>query len=105
MSGERAALESGLSGQYVLERELGHGGMATVYLARDLKHKRPVALKVLRSEIAATLGPDRFRREIETAARLQHPHILSVHDSGESGGCLWFTSHPPVRRRRPGSPR
>jgi serine/threonine-protein kinase len=91
VSGERAALESGLSGQYVLEQELGHGGMATVYLARDLKHKRPVALKVLRSEIAATLGADRFRREIETAARLQHPHILTVHDSGESGGHLWFT--------------
>jgi eukaryotic-like serine/threonine-protein kinase len=88
---ERAALESGLSGQYVLEQELGRGGMATVYLARDLKHKRPVALKVLRSEIAASLGGERFRREIETAARLQHPHILTVHDSGESGGYLWFT--------------
>jgi serine/threonine protein kinase len=91
VNGERAALESGLSGQYVLEQELGRGGMATVYLARDLKHKRPVALKVLRSEIAASLGGERFRREIETAARLQHPHILTVHDSGESGGYLWFT--------------
>jgi tetratricopeptide (TPR) repeat protein len=75
----------------VLERELGRGGMATVYLAQDLKHDRPVALKVLRPELAATLGPDRFRREIHLAARLQHPHILTVHDSGEAAGQLWFT--------------
>ncbi len=80
-----------LADRYTLERELGHGGMATVYLARDLKHKRYVALKVLRPELAATLGPDRFRREIETAARLQHPHICSVYDSGETAGQLWFT--------------
>jgi eukaryotic-like serine/threonine-protein kinase len=76
VSGERAALESGLSGQYVLEQELGHGGMATVYLARDLKHKRPVALKVLRSEIAATLGaaiPARDRDRRPPAAS-PHPH-------------------------------
>jgi serine/threonine-protein kinase len=65
--------------------------MATVYLARDLKHKRPVALKVLHAELAATLGPERFEREIETVARLQHPHILSVLDSGEAAGRLWFT--------------
>jgi serine/threonine-protein kinase len=65
--------------------------MATVYLARDLKHDRPVALKVLLPELAATLGPDRFQREIRLAARLQHPHILTVHDSGETGGQLWFT--------------
>jgi Tol biopolymer transport system component len=65
--------------------------MATVYLAHDLKHDRPVALKVLRAELAASLGPDRFRREIHLAARLQHPHILSVHDSGEAAGQLWFT--------------
>ena len=75
----------------MLERELGRGGMATVYLAQDLKHDRPVALKVLRPELAATLGPDRFRREIHLAARLQHPHILTVHDSGEAAGQLWFT--------------
>jgi serine/threonine-protein kinase len=80
-----------LADRYTLERELGRGGMATVYLAQDLKHKRHVALKVLRPELAATLGPDRFRREIETAARLQHPHICSVYDSGETAGQLWFT--------------
>jgi serine/threonine-protein kinase len=65
--------------------------MATVYLARDLRHDRPVALKVLHPELAATLGPDRFQREIRFAARLQHPHILTVLDSGEAGGRLWFT--------------
>src|SRR6266545_1640766 len=65
--------------------------MATVYLARDLKHDRPVALKVLHPELAATLGPDRFLREIRTAARLQHPHILTVLDSGEAAGLLWYT--------------
>jgi serine/threonine-protein kinase len=65
--------------------------MATVYLAQDLKHGRPVALKVLRPALAVTMGPDRFRREITTAARLQHPHILSVHDSGETEGLLWYT--------------
>jgi serine/threonine-protein kinase len=65
--------------------------MATVYLARDLRHDRPVALKVLHPELAASLGPERFQREIRMAARLQHPHILSVHDSGETGGRLWFT--------------
>jgi serine/threonine protein kinase len=65
--------------------------MATVYLARDLKHDRLVALKVIRPELAATLGPARFLREIKLAARLQHPHILSVHDSGEAAGQLWFT--------------
>ncbi|HKH82047.1 MAG TPA: serine/threonine-protein kinase, partial [Gemmatimonadales bacterium] len=88
-------VESDLSEQlrnhYVIERELGRGGMATVYLARDLRHKRPVALKVLHPELAASLGPERFEREIETAARLQHPHILSVIDSGEAAGRLWFT--------------
>ncbi|MEZ0332366.1 MAG: protein kinase [Gemmatimonadales bacterium] len=75
----------------MLERELGRGGMATVFLARDLRHKRSVALKILHPELAQTLGPDRFRREIETAARLQHPHILTVLDSGEAVGQLWFT--------------
>src|SRR5690242_8828017 len=65
--------------------------MATVYLAHDLKHDRRVALKVLRPELAATLGPERFQREIRLAARLQHPHILPVHDSGEATGQLWYT--------------
>src|SRR5579864_8450265 len=87
----REQLQAGLTGRYVLERELGRGGMATVYLARDVKHDRPVALKVLLPELAATLGPDRFQREIRFAARLQHPHILTVHDSGETAGQLWFT--------------
>ena len=86
-----AQLAEALRDRYLLEREFGRGGMATVYLARDLKHDRPVALKVLRPELAATLGPDRFRREIHLAARLQHPHILSVHDSGEAAGQVWFT--------------
>src|SRR5213594_3798423 len=64
--------------------------MATVYLARDLKHGRPVAIKVLRPEIAAALGPERFLCEIEVAARLTHPHILPIHDSGEAGGFLYY---------------
>jgi serine/threonine-protein kinase len=80
-----------LADRYRIERELGRGGMATVFLAQDIRHKRPVALKVLHPELAATLGPERFQREIELAARLQHPHILSVHDSGETAGQLWFT--------------
>jgi serine/threonine protein kinase len=84
-------LRSALATRYRLERELGRGGMATVYLAHDLKHNRPVALKVLHPAIAAALGSERFQREILFAARLQHPHILSVHDSGESAGKLWFT--------------
>ncbi len=86
-----AALAAGLRDRYVFERELGRGGMATVYLAQDVKHDRPVALKVLLPELAASLGPDRFQREIKLAARLQHPHILTVHDSGEAAGQLWFT--------------
>ena len=84
-------LAHALRDRYLLEKELGRGGMATVYLAHDLRHQRQVALKVLRRELAASLGPERFLREIHIAARLQHPHILSVHDSGESAGRLWFT--------------
>ena len=87
----RATLEAALAGRYAIERELGRGGMATVYLARDLRHERPVALKVLHPELAASLGPERFLREIKLAARLQHPHILTVYDSGDAGGRLWFT--------------
>src|SRR6266849_1528769 len=87
----RDQLEAGLNGSYAVERELGRGGMATVFLARDLKHGRPVALKVLHPELAASLGPERFEREIRFAARLQHPHILSVYDSGVAAGQLWFT--------------
>ncbi len=84
-------LRAALANHYRLDRELGRGGMATVYLAHDLKHDRPVALKLLHPEIAAVLGSERFQREIMLAARLQHPHILSVHDSGEAAGELWFT--------------
>jgi eukaryotic-like serine/threonine-protein kinase len=80
------ALRTGLADRYRLERELGRGGMARVYLAHDLKHDRPVALKVLHPELSATLGTERFLREVRTAARLQHPNILSVHDSGEVPG-------------------
>ena len=91
MPGPPASLQATLADRYLIERELGRGGMATVYLARDLKHRRPVALKVLNPTIAASLGADRFLREIELAARLQHPHILTVFDSGDAGGALWFT--------------
>ncbi len=83
-------LKAALADRYAIERELGAGGMATVYLAEDLKHRRKVAVKVLRPELAATLGPDRFFREIEVAAQLQHPHILPLHDSGEAGGFLFY---------------
>src|SRR5713101_7225370 len=86
-----ARLRDALTGRYRIERELGRGGMATVYLAHDLRHDRPVALKILLPELAATLGPERFQREIHFAARLQHPHILTVLDSGEAAGQLWFT--------------
>ncbi len=91
MADVRSALQAALGERYTLERELGRGGMATVYLAQDLKHDRPVALKVLHPELAASLGPERFLREIKLAARLQHPHIMTVLDSGESAGHLWFT--------------
>jgi tetratricopeptide (TPR) repeat protein len=79
-----------LADRYTVERELGHGGMATVYLAQDRKHQRSVALKVLRPEIAA-FTHDRFEREIRFAGRLQHPHILPVLDSGQAAGQLWYT--------------
>ncbi len=91
MSDLRAQLEAGLTDQYALLRELGRGGMATVFLATDLKHDRPVAFKVLHPDLAQSLGPERFQREIRLAARLQHPHILTVHDSGATAGHLWFT--------------
>jgi eukaryotic-like serine/threonine-protein kinase len=91
MTDLRSQLEEGLRGTYAIERELGRGGMATVFLAQDLKHDRPVALKVLHPELAAGLGTERFLREIKLAARLQHPHILSVHDSGVVATLLWFT--------------
>jgi serine/threonine-protein kinase len=87
----RDRLQEALRDRYLLERELGRGGMAIVYLARDLRHDRHVALKVLLPSLARSLGGERFLREIRTAARLQHPHVLSVHDSGDADGLLWFT--------------
>jgi serine/threonine-protein kinase len=83
-------LSRGLAGRYVIDRQLGEGGMAVVFLAQDLRHDRPVALKVLRPELSSEIGPDRFLREIKLAARLTHPHILPVFDSGESEGLLFY---------------
>ena len=86
------SLEEALQGRYTVQRELGRGGMATVYLARDLRHDRSVALKVLHAELVPAHGAERFEREIKVAARLQHPHILTVLDSGAlADGRLWYT--------------
>jgi serine/threonine-protein kinase len=90
MTDSLAALTAGLADRYRIERELGRGGMATVYLARDLKHDRHVALKVLRPELAVSLGTERFLREIRTAAALSHPHVLPLYDSGETSGVLYY---------------
>ena len=78
-------LSTALAGRYRIERELGRGGMAVVFLAEDLKHRRRVALKVLRPEVARSIGSGRFLREIEIAAQLSHPHIVPLFDSGEAG--------------------
>ena len=83
-------LRASLADRYTIERELGQGGMATVYLAADLKHDRQVAIKVLRPELAAVIGADRFLSEIKTTANLQHPHILPLFDSGEADGFLFY---------------
>ena len=83
-------LNAALEGRYEIERELGQGGMATVYLANDLKHERKVALKVLKPELAAVVGAERFLAEIKTTANLQHPHILPLHDSGDADGFLFY---------------
>ncbi len=83
-------LNAALAGRYAIERELGEGGMATVYLADDLKHERKVALKVLKPELAAVVGAERFLAEIKTTANLQHPHILPLFDSGEADGFLFY---------------
>jgi len=83
-------LQVALTGRYAIERELGRGGMATVYLAQDLKHHRRVAIKVLKPELAGALGPDRFLREIQIAAGLTHPHILPLHDSGVAADLLYY---------------
>ena len=91
-----ASLASSLSDRYAIDRELGRGGMATVYLAQDKKHDRKVAIKVLRRELAASVGAERFLREIQIAARLAHPHILPLIDSGEAHGALYYvTPHVP----------
>ena len=83
-------LRGGLADRYEVQRSIGEGGMATVYLARDLKHDRLVAIKVLRPELSASIGTDRFLREIRVAAQLQHPNILALYDSGEAGGQLFY---------------
>jgi serine/threonine-protein kinase len=83
-------LAAALADRYRIERELGQGGMATVYLAHDLKHDRKVAIKVLRPELAAVIGADRFLSEIKTTANLQHPHILPLHDSGQADSFLFY---------------
>ncbi|HSR16372.1 MAG TPA: serine/threonine-protein kinase, partial [Gemmatimonadales bacterium] len=85
-----ARLTAALAGRYRIERELGQGGMATVYLAEDLKHDRKVALKVLKPELAAVIGAERFLAEIKTTANLQHPHILALFDSGEVDGTVFY---------------
>jgi serine/threonine-protein kinase len=90
MTDAGARLTSALADRYRLERELGAGGMATVYLAEDLRHHRKVAIKVLRPELASAVGPERFLREIETTANLRHPHILPLYDSGEAEGFLFY---------------
>ncbi len=83
-------LQDALGSRYRIEREIGQGGMATVFLAEDLKHDRRVAIKVLRPELAAIIGAERFLREIKTIATLQHPHILGLIDSGEANGTAYY---------------
>ena len=90
VSNVQALLTAALAGRYAIERELGRGGMSIVYLAYDERLKRKVALKILRPELAATLGPERFLREIQVVAGLTHPHILPLHDSGEAAGMLYY---------------
>ncbi|HEU4526023.1 MAG TPA: serine/threonine-protein kinase, partial [Gemmatimonadales bacterium] len=88
MPAERIAIA--LAERYRFERELGRGGMATVWLAEDVRHHRHVAIKVLHPELSAVLGPERFLKEIELTAGLQHPHILPLFDSGEADRLLWY---------------
>src|SRR2546428_630314 len=90
MVDQLARLQTALTGRYTIERELGRGGMAIVYLAQDLKHRRSVAIKVLHPELAAAVGTDRFLREIEIAASLTHPHIVPLHDSGEADSFAYY---------------
>jgi hypothetical protein len=96
MDDTQERLSRALAGRYALEGQAGQGGMAAVYRATDLKHQRPVAIKVRRPELAATIGPERFLREIELSARLQHPHLVPLYDSGDAGAFNpWVTA--PVR--------
>jgi serine/threonine-protein kinase len=90
MTDSISRLTAALTDRYTIERELGAGGMATVYLAQDLRHDRKVAIKVLRPELAAVIGAERFLAEIKTTANLQHPHVLPLHDSGEADGFLFY---------------
>src|SRR5207249_10852934 len=85
-------LQPALADRYLIERELGRDGTATVYLAQDLKNHRQVAIKVLKPELAAALGPERYLREIEIAAGLTHPHVLPLHESGEAAGFLYYVT-------------
>src|SRR6476659_8786929 len=90
MTDTLTSLTAALAGRYRLERALGKGGMATVFLARDTKHDRPVALKVLKPELGAVLGVERFLSEIRVTANLQHPNLLPLFDSGEASGLLFY---------------
>ena len=92
-------LEQELAGRYRCEGILGRGGMATVYLAQDLRHGRQVALKVLLPELAVAIGRERFQREVHLTAQLQHPHILPVFDSGQAAEYLWYTMPSPRAAR------
>jgi serine/threonine-protein kinase len=85
-----ARLGTALADRYIIERELGAGGMATVYLAHDVRHNRKVAIKVLRPDVAALIGAERFLKEIETTANLQHPNILPLFDSGRVEGTVFY---------------
>ena len=85
-----ARLNQAFGGRYVVEREIGRGGMATVYLASDVRHGRPVAVKVFVPAVISAITPDRFLREIEVVASLNHPHILPLHDSGQAGDLLYY---------------
>ena len=92
MTGTSESVAVGLHDRYAIERELGHGGMAVVHLAEEKKHARKVAIKILRPEFTASVGADRFLREIGIAARLSHPHIVPLIDSGETEGQLELTN-------------
>ena len=90
MSAEFESLKTALGDRYRIVAELGKGGMATVFRAEDLKHGRTVAIKVLSPDLSVSIGKERFQREIRIAARLAHPHIVPVHDSGEAAGLLYY---------------